>query len=534
MRDFSALYHQIDSTTKTNRKVEAMAAYFRSAPVEDAVWALYFLTGRRPKRLIKRAVLKETAIRLAGVPDWLWQECYDAVGDIAETIAKILPEPTNEREIVPLHRLVEERILTLAKIDESEQARLLEEDWASMSADDRFVYNKLITGSFRVGVSRDLVLRALAQVFESETTVLAHKMLGEWPVTTEFYSALGEPTAATDLGQPYPFCLAHALEDTAMLGEPEDWSAEWKWDGIRAQIVRRGDVTAVWSRGEDTLHESFPEIVEAGARLPDGTVIDGEILAWNFEEHRPLSFGELQRRLGRKSPGKKLLSEVPALFLAFDLLEWEGEDQRERPWTERRALLEALVDPEAAPLTRLDVSPTVPFTRIEELDDLREQSREKLAEGLMLKRRDSAYLVGRKRGSWWKWKVAPFTVDAVLVTAQRGSGRRASLYTDYTFAVWDDGVLVPFAKAYSGLTDEEIRKVDNFVRRNTQERFGPVRSVTPKLVFEIAFEGIRLSSRHKSGVAVRFPRILRWRTDKKPEDADQLVNVRQLLAEREP
>ena len=302
------------------------------------------------------------------------------------------------------------------------------------------------------------------------------------------------------------------------LGEASEWQAEWKWDGIRSQLICREDQLFVWSRGEELITDKFPEFDAFREALPPGTVIDGEILP--FHNDQPLSFAKLQTRIGRKNLTKKVLKDAPVILMAYDLLEWQGEDIRERPLLERRQLLETLHAQVKEHVPSFWLSTIVESADWKELKALRKDSRTYYAEGFMLKRRSSPYQVGRKRGDWWKWKVEPLTVDAVLINAQKGSGRRAGLFTDYTFAVWDDRVegdrkLVPFTKAYSGLTDQEMRKVDNFVKRNTKEKFGPVRAVTPELVFEIAFEGIQRSTRHKSGVAVRFPRILRQRLDKK-------------------
>lgn len=542
MRDFAALYQAIDETNKTNEKVTAIARYFEAARPEDAAWAMNFLIGRRPKRMANSTRMQELAAHMAGLPPWLFLECYDAVGDFAETISLILPdfgEPSGDRS---LRYWVEERLLRLPGLSEEEQVRALAEDWAELRGAERFVYTKLITGAFRVGVSQELVVRALSQVSGVPRPTIAHRLMGDWVPTPAFYEGLlSEATPDTDVSKPYPFCLAHPLEQAPEgLGPIEEWHAEWKWDGIRAQLIRREGQSFVWSRGEELITDRFPEMVDICEALPNGTVLDGEILAWG--NGKPQKFMALQRRIGRKLLSKKILQEVPAVLVAFDLLELRGEDLRETPFEERRRLLAEVIAEVNAnaprqltlsgeePEYRLQLSPRVLASSWEDLAAARQASRDGNVEGLMLKRLDSPYLVGRKKGLWWKWKIEPFTVDAVLIYAQRGSGKRASLYTDYTFAVWDDeGKLVPFAKAYSGLTDEEIRKVDSWVRRNTREKFGPVRTVEAELVMELAFEGIQISTRHKSGLAVRFPRIARWRHDKKPPDADSLASVRAML-----
>jgi DNA ligase 1 len=528
MKAFAALFDEMDRTTATNDKVAALARYFGDAAPEDAAWAVHFLTGRRPKRLAVSGKLRAWAAEMAGVEPWLFEECYHAVGDLAETITLLLPDVAEAGDL-PLHRWVEERLLPLLEEDEAGRRRGIEQGWRELAGTQLFVWNKLITGGFRVGVSQKLVVRALAQVLEVDAAAIAHRLMGAWDPSPNFFRSLSIlDTADADVSRPYPFFLAHPLEgEPSSLGAPEEWQVEWKWDGIRAQLIRRRRQCFLWSRGEELITERFPELAEAGALLLDGTVLDGEVLPWI--DGAPLPFAQLQRRIGRKKLTSKILAEIPVVLLCYDLLEIGGADVRERPLWQRRTRLAALLD--AFPVAgRFPISPTVPNATWGEVEAAYRGARERGAEGLMLKRRESPYRVGRRRGDWWKWKVEPFTVDAVLVYAQRGSGRRASLYTDYTFAVWsDEGELVPFAKAYSGLTDAEIRKVDAFVRRNTRDKFGPVRTVKPELVFELAFEGIQRSARHKSGLAVRFPRILRWRTDKKPQDADTLQTIRALL-----
>ena len=566
MKAFAALYAELDETTKTLGKVAAMARYFTVAPPEDAAWAVHFLVGRRPKRLVSSAKMHGWAAEVAGLPTWLFGECYDAVGDLAETIAAILPE--GHGSDLGLSYWVQDRLLPLAGREEAEQKAALLACWSELTKPEIFVWNKLITGSFRVGVSSELVTRALSQAGGVPAATISHRLMGDWEPNEAFYRGLfAEESPETDLSRPYPFCLAHPVDGGPEgLGDPDEWQVEWKWDGIRAQVIRREGKSFVWSRGEELITDRFPEILGIAESLPNGTVLDGEILAW--AEGKPLKFAELQKRIGRKTLTKKILQEVPVVLVAFDLLELEGEDLRAEPLAVRRGKLEDLVEsvnradgPNLGELlglprkreiltavdtrlareaageegiviaeSRLLLASRLPVPSWEALGVQREDARSLNVEGFMIKRLDSAYQTGRRKGHWWKWKVDPLTVDAVLVYAQRGSGKRASLYSDYTFAVWDEeGKLVPFAKAYSGLTDAELAKVDRWVRAHTKEKFGPVRTVEPELVMELAFEGIQLSSRHKSGIAVRFPRILRWRHDKKPADADSLASVRELL-----
>ncbi len=528
MKRFADLYAALDETTKTNEKVDAIAAYLSAATPADAVWAINFLIGRRPKRLIATRDLVGWAIEESGLPDWIFSESYHAVGDLAETIALLLPPPTTSTE-ESLTYWVEERLLPMRGWDDAQRRASMLASWRELNERQRFVWNKLITGEFRVGVSQNLVVRAIAKVSGLDPNVVAHRLMGDWQPTPEFHGQLfGADSSDADVSRPYPFCLAYPIEgDVEAIGDPAEWQVEWKWDGIRAQLIRRNWNTFLWSRGEELITERFPELEALGALLPEGTAIDGEILAW--KNNGPLPFAQMQRRIGRKVLSDKMLRDVPAAIVAYDLLESGGVDVRELPLEERRRQLTGIVAGIAGSGHAV-LSPVVPAESWEQLKELRRSSRERGVEGFMLKRFGSPYRVGRRRGDWWKWKIEPYSVDAVLLYAQPGNGKRASLFTDYTFAVWDNGELVPFAKAYSGLTDAEVRQVDAFVRRNTIEKFGPVRAVKPELVFELAFEGIQLSPRHRSGIAVRFPRMARWRTDKKAADADTIETVRALLS----
>lgn len=527
MHRFAALYDAIDASTATSAKVAALVRYLREAPAADAAWAIAFLVGRRPRRLVKSPDLRAWAAEAAGVPAWLFEESYAQAGDLAETIALLVPEGTAPAE-AGLAWWVEQRLLPLADLEPSGQRDTLLRAWHSLTGSSRFVFNKLLTGAFRVGVSDGLVVRALAQVSGVPAETIAHRLMGQWEPNATWYTQLvsGETTDA-DWSRPYPFFLAYPLDaEPSSLGDIGDWQVEWKWDGIRCQLVRRRGRTFLWSRGEELLTGRFPEVEAAAAWLPDGTVLDGELLAWR--DGRPLPFLELQKRINRKTVGKKLLGDVPCRLLVYDCLEAHGADLRDDVLAQRRLQAEQLVGPLPTGST-IAVSPVLTVESWSAAAAARDAARAEQAEGLMLKRRSSRYGVGRRAGDWYKWKVNPLTVDAVLVYAQAGHGRRAGLYTDYTFALWDGENLVPFAKAYSGLTDAEIRQVDRFVRQHTLEKFGPVRTVKPELVFELAFEGIQRSTRHKSGLAVRFPRIARWRVDKPAREADTIETVRALL-----
>jgi DNA ligase-1 len=530
MNRFARLYAALDQSNKTNDKVTALESYFSEASPADAAWVVYLLCGNRIRQIVPVRRLAQWAAEAADVAPWLFDECYEAVGDLAETISLLLPASKCQSR-GSLAEWIEERLIPLRKMEEAQQRQALADIWRTVSADQLLVLHKLITGAFRVGVSQRLATRALSRATGIDKEVIAHRLMGDWRPSAEFFGQLTSADTADTLGsRPYPFCLAYPLDEKPdTLGGVTTWQAEWKWDGIRAQLIRRCGQTYIWSRGEELLTERMPEIVAEADGIPDGTVLDGEILAWR---DGVLPFSVMQKRIGRKTLGRKILAEAPVAMMAFDLLEFEGHDVRERPLDWRRQRLEGVVGdlrrraPTESP--RILASPLVGATSWDELVAIRQSSRQQDTEGLMLKRRDSGYGVGRTRGDWWKWKIDPYTVDAVLLYAQRGSGRRAGLYTDYTFAVWHEGQLVPFAKAYSGLSDQEIAEVDAFVRRHTIERFGPVRSVRPELVFEIAFENIQLSKRHKSGVAVRFPRIVRWRRDKSSSQADTLEMLKGL------
>ncbi len=525
MKRFAALFATLDATTGTTAKVVALADYFRTAPEADRVWTIALLSGRRPKRAVSAPELRDWAAAAAGLPLWLFEESYAVAGDLAETIALVLPPATGDDS-----RSLSDHMAALAALTdrpaEVRRAAILAA-WDGLGPDERFLFNKLLTGGFRMGVSQGLMTRALAQATGMEEADLAHRLMGDWSPATLTFADLVAPDPAGNSARPYPFALAAPLEDAPdMLGPPADWLAEWKWDGIRSQLICRPGSHALWSRGEELITDRFPEFAGLADFLPPGTVIDGEVLAWGAG--RPLPFAALQRRIGRKSVPRKLLAEAPARLIAYDLLEADGTDLRAEPLERRRARLAAILCA-LPPGLLLDLSPDLAFTDWSDLATLRRTAREARAEGVMLKRRSSPYHLGRKRGDWWKWKLDPFTVDAVMLYAQAGHGRRANLYTDFTFAVRDGEALVPFAKAYSGLTDAEFAQITDWVRKHTLERFGPVRRVPPELVFELAFEGIQASPRHKSGLALRFPRMLRWRHDKPVTEIDTLDSLRALL-----
>jgi DNA ligase-1 len=529
METFADLFRKLDQTTRTSVKVAALADYFRTAPEPDRLWTIALLSGRRPRRLIGTGQLRDWAAARAGLPLWLLEESYAVAGDLAETIALILPSGAGRA--TPTLAEVLGDLSTLGGADEKTKRAAVDRYWADLPDSSRLVFNKLITGGFRMGVSRKLMTRALAQATGIDEPELAHRLMGDWdPRRTTFARLVLDPDPDEGDARPYPFCLAYQIEDTPdSLGAPEEWLAEDKWDGIRGQLIRRRGGWHLWSRGEELVTDRFPELAASLDMLPDGCVLDGEIMAWR--DDRPLPFADLQTRIGRKTVPKSLIAKAPVALLAYDLLEVDGRDLRAAPLSDRRARLEELLAnlTENAPLR---LSPAVPFDGWDALASYRRHARMRGSEGLMLKRMSGPYRDGRRKGDWWKWKLDPMTVDAVMIYAQAGHGRRANLFTDYTFAVWDDGALVPFTKAYSGLSDAEFREITAWVRKNTLERFGPVRRVPPDLVFEIAFEGIQHSRRHKSGLALRFPRMVRWRRDKPPAEANRLTDLQAILETR--
>lgn len=526
MKEFVALFKAIDSTTKTNKKINALVKYFETADEDDKLWTVAIFSHRRPPRAVNTALLRQWASEMADLPTWLFEETYHIVGDLAETIALVIP-PAQTSKAASLSTIIEE-LRDLKPKEEPLKKEYITDRWNSMTPDERFVFNKLITGGFRVGVSQKTMVKALSKHLEVDENTMAHRLMGDWkPGKDTWTSLVVEPTKGEDQSKPYPFYLAYALDTTIEdLGDEELWSAEWKWDGIRGQLIKRKGELFVWSRGEDLVTDKFPEFECLLNEDEDDFVIDGEIIP--IVDGIPLNFNMLQSRIGRKNITKKHLKEVPIHMIAYDLLEYKGEDIRQNSLLDRRQKLTEILNGFTSD-ANIVMSESITFHTWQQLAELRQTSRANNAEGLMLKKLDSDYKVGRKKGDWWKWKVDPLEVDAVMLYAQRGHGRRSNLYTDFTFAVWDGDLLVPFAKAYSGLTDEEFKEVTKFVKNNTRERFGPVASVNPELVFTIAFEGIAASPRHKSGIALRFPRISRWRKDKKPSDIDRLETLKALI-----
>lgn len=525
MRHFAELINAVESTNKTNARIDAIVNYLERAPDEDKVWFIALFTGKRPKRNINSNYIKDWALEIVDIPFWLFQESYSSVGDLGETLSLILPAPTKKIEKSLSEWMTE--IILLRKKTDDEKKQFVLEAWDGLDYTERLIFNKLLGGSFRIGVSSKTLINALVKFSGHEASALMHSMMGKWePSEVTFQELIAAEKVNTDNSRPYPFCLAYPLEkDLPELGNPAEWQIEYKWDGIRGQIIRRNDEVFIWSRGEELITEQFPEIAEAVQNMKGNFVLDGEILA--VQEGNVLNFNELQKRLNRKTLTKKMLAEIPIEFFAYDLLELEGTDLRDKPMAARRAMLEEIYLNN--PSDKIYLSQLIEFEDWAQLDAIRESSREINSEGLMLKHRESLYHSGRKKGDWWKWKINPLSIDAVLIYAQKGSGRRSAYYTDYSFAVKSGDRLVTIAKAYSGLTDKEIMEVSKFVNKNAIEKFGPVRTVKPELVFEIAFEGIGFSNRHKSGVALRFPRILRWRKDKTVNEIDDIEEIKKLI-----
>ena len=522
--NFVSLFEKLDGTTKTNDKILAIAEYLAKAEEAEKIFTIGILMGIKPKRAVNTNVLRQWASEVSGIPLWLIEESYYVVGDLAETLSLIL---SNESQDVVFHlEEIFQNLVELPKKDLAEQELITKAYWSSFSGTALFLFNKIVTGNFRVGVSRKIIVKGIARYLSMEEAVVEHRLMGKWSPLTETLESLFAEGQESKNFLPYPFCLAYPVEvEPDELGPITNWLLEPKLDGIRGQLIYRDTELFVWSRGEELVTEKFIEFERLKPFLPHQIVIDGEIIPW--KDGKPLDFSLMQTRIGRKNLSKKILEDVPLVMVCYDLLEWEGQDIRALPLRERRALLESLLKNEnLQPLLKL--SQNLNFTTWQEASAFRENAVQNHCEGLMLKNWDSQYEVGRKKGNWWKWKVDPMTVDAVLIYAQSGHGRRANLFTDYTFAVWDNEELVPFAKAYSGLTDKELIRLDNWIKRHTLEKFGPVRRVNPELVFELAFEGIGLSTRHKSGVALRFPRILRWREDKLPKDANTKEDLLQL------
>ncbi|HEX6617481.1 MAG TPA: ATP-dependent DNA ligase [Gemmatimonadales bacterium] len=507
MRTFARLFRTLEETAEADGKLAALLAYVRAVPPSDAAWAVYLLSGRRPRRLVSPACLRAWAMEAAGIGEWLFEESRRAAGDLAETITLLVSDPAEPAER-PLAWWMEQRLLRLSGEDEAIRHSEMLASWSELGRDERFVWNKLVLGAFRPPVAVRILVRALAEVSGLAPGTIDHRLAEPWEPSPEWMERLLAPaTRDVEVSRPYPFQPAAALAGapaSAVLGPAGAWIAEWLWVGRRAQLVRRAGRTFLWSREPELLTSRFPEIEAAAAFLPDGSVVDGELVT---------------------TQGK------PAALLAYDLLEELGRDLRDRPLSERRDRLAALIAGTPAAADRLVLSPVLEAADWDAVAALRARARAEGAGGVILKRRAGRY--GGAPDDWLAWRLEPLSVDAVLMYARPGAGGPSGLDAEYTFGVWDGDALVPLARTGSGLSESEGRRLDSFVRRNTLEKFGPVRTVRPALVFELAFDRVVRSARHKAGVAVRGPRIVGWRTDRQPEQADTLERVRALIGQPE-
>lgn len=529
MKTLSKLYFNLDATNSTLEKQRILVEFFKAHAKEDTLWLVGLFTHRRSPRIVNTRVLRQWASDVSSTPLWLLEESYHIVGDLAETLALLVSK--GKKSSLPNTSLAHwmQTYQSLQKASELEIKNFVLSMWQQMDYKESFVFHKIITGGMRVGVSDKLMSKALAKFLEKDENEITYRLTGNWkPWNTTFERLFILKDKEAALSKPYPFYLAYPVDDDIeKLGAEINWTAEYKWDGIRGQLILRNQNTYLWSRGEEEILNSFPEFKDYAQFNTHDIVLDGELLA--YKDH-PLPFNQLQKRLGRKNPGKKICKNIPVFFMVYDVFEYQREDIRHLSLSKRKNIIKQWHQLNALSMPNILLSPELPFSHWKELKTLQSNARENHAEGLMLKKQGSAYLTGRKKGEWWKWKVEPLHFDGVLTYAMRGHGRRANLYTDFTFAVWKNNELITVCKAYSGLTDEELKEVDRFVKKNTLEKYGPVRKVKPELVFEIAFEGIAESNRHKSGLAMRFPRIARFRKDKTIEEADQIENLRNLLS----
>ena len=528
MRAFAELLSRLSFTASRNAKLTLVRDFLRTQPDPERGWALAALTGDLVFDAAKPAMIRKAVEARMDPVLFAWS--YDYVGDLAETVALAWPARPGANREPDLSEVVD----ALRSASRTEVPRLLEQWLDALDADGRWAVLKLMTGGLRVGLSARLAKQALADlgpVPVSDIEELWHGQAAPYDDLFAWLEGRSERPAADHPGRFRPVMLAQAIDEAVDFEklDPEAYAAEWKWDGIRVQAISEDGVRRLFSRTGDDIAKAFPDVVEA---LDFEGVLDGELLV--IRDGRVAPFGELQQRLNRKSVDVQLTAEFPAGIRAYDILADGANDVRHLPFAGRRGRLEAFVG--RLKSTRIDLSPLQPFASWDELAALRASpppGDPQAAEGLMLKRWDSIYEAGRPKGPWFKWKRDPHLVDAVLMYAQRGHGKRSSYYSDYTFGVWDDGKLTPVGKAYFGFTDEELKQLDKFVRDNTVERFGPVRSVRADrdfgLVLEVAFEGLQRSTRHKSGVAMRFPRISRIRWDKPAREADEIATLRRML-----
>ena len=537
MRNFATLFKELDETAQADLKIEALINYFKKVPPEDLAWTVSLLLGRKIKQVISVKRLRKWSVELTQIPDWLLAECLNNVGDLAETISLILPFEGNS-ENIPLHVWIEQCIFPLKDQQEEIQKEKIVSFWHQLNSVERFLFNKLVTGSFHVDIPPKLIIKALSSFCSLNEKYISQRLIGNWVPTAGFFNFLCTSNVSDTMANiPYPFNPVVQLDlKVEDLGNINQWLFEWKWNGIRSQIIKRENKVFIWSHDEDLLNDSFPELYELGSILPDGTVIEGIIIP--IRDNILLPSAELKKRIAKRYPVKKILSDIPVSFVAFDLLEFDKEDIRNKSLNQRRNLLKEILNDITD--KRIILSGVVECNSWKDLKIARSEAGKKSVDGLMLKRLYSPYSIGSETivsamqsgiltTNWYKWKNDPLTINAILLYARLEQGSTSPLFKEYTFALWHDGKLIPFAKTSSGLTDEEIIQVDSFIRKNTLGKFGPVRTVKPELVFKLEFDGIQKSSRNKSGIVVLSPHITRWHHYKKIEEAGSLNSLTILL-----
>ena len=540
LNKFSKLFEDLDSNNSSNKKVNFLTKYFKLNNNLNNILTIYLLIGKKNKRFISGKSLREYYANIYKIPKWLIDECYSKVGDSAEVIALLLQDKILEKNIkddISLNELINEILPKLKKLDENKKKLYIKSLWEKISKDNQLIFNKILSGTFRIGVSKGLVVKAISNMTGVDESIILHRLMGELePIEETYMFLINQKLEQKELDyKPYPFQLANTFDERIKETISVDkYQFEPKWDGIRSQIIKRSNNISIWTRGEELVNKTFPELIKIISHFKNDFVLDGEILIWDENKNRPKNFSLLQKRLGRKSPSLKIQKDLPVVFMAYDILEINGKDIRSKILSERRNILEKsfsnLISEDKSIIGKIKITKLHQISNWIDLEEVKNSARKSNTEGLVIKDKQSEYVPGRKKGNWWKYKIDPMQLDGILIYARPGSGKRADLYTDYSFGIWEDNKLVKFANAYSGLNNEEIRELDKWIRRNTLEKFGPVRSVKPELVFEISFDNIQISKRHKSGIALRFPRITKWRRDKNIMEADNLENALKMIS----
>ena len=540
LNKFSKLFEDLDSNNSSNKKVNSLTKYFKLNNNLNNILTIYLLIGKKNKRFISGKSLREYYANIYKIPKWLIDECYSKVGDSAEVISLLLQDKLLEKNIkddISLNELINEILPKLKKLDENKKKLYIKSLWEKISKDNQLIFNKILSGTFRIGVSKGLVVKAISNMTGVDESIILHRLMGELePIEETYMFLINQKLEQKELDyKPYPFQLANTFDERIKETISVDkYQFESKWDGIRSQIIKRSNNISIWTRGEELVNKTFPELIKIISHFKNDFVLDGEILIWDENKNRPKNFSLLQKRLGRKSPSLKIQKDLPVVFMAYDILEINGKDIRSKILSERRNILEKsfsnLISEDKSIIGKIKITKLHQISNWIDLEEVKNSARKSNTEGLVIKDKQSEYVPGRKKGNWWKYKIDPMQLDGVLIYARPGSGKRADLYTDYSFGIWEDNKLVKFANAYSGLNNEEIRELDKWIRRNTLEKFGPVRSVKPELVFEISFDNIQISKRHKSGIALRFPRITKWRRDKNIMEADNLENALKMIS----